>query len=480
MKYLHILLVALALLLPAAANAQNAIEKAVETATGKPAETAKIADDAALKQLMETLESDTARAELLSNLKLLLQQQQGKETAALATEPQIVPLTQALGVESFTDRLMKQYQDFLARNGLKGPTVNKAGLTLGVTIVALLLLYALRRGMRRGLKATDQLIEKLEMPPLRLRLYGSVLRSAATFGIIAVLVYTYFMIWSSTKNTPFDADWFKSALKTVLNVGFVLVLAAMIWEAINAFLRMVFRRMDGENSARAKTIMPLVRNMAFLLFALVFGLILLSEIGVDITPFLAGAGVIGVAIGFGAQTMVKDFLTGFTIILEDVIRVGDVIEVASQTGTVEKITMRKIQLRDIDGTVYTIPFGGITTIKNLTKDFSFYTMNIGVSYACDTDRVCDVLRQVGEDMRAQPAYAADMMEPIEILGVDSFADSAVIIKARLKTQPLRQWAIGREFNRRMKKAFDANGIEIPFPQRVVTIRREDAAPADMA
>jgi small-conductance mechanosensitive channel len=423
-------------------------------------------DETAVKQLITTLESETARADFVSNLKLLLETQ--NKDAGIDT-PLAAPLSEALGVDGFTGDLVNKYQKILQRNGLKGSTVGKIGLSVGSTLFMFLLIFTARRGVTRVLALLARLFAMLDLPPRRLRLYGRVLHMAVTFGLVALLFYSYFVIWSITRHNPFESEWVKSTLKFIFNTGFVFVLAAVIWETLNALLQLIFKKLSVNNSSRAQTLMPIVRNILFILFALLFGLVLLSQFGINIVPILAGAGIVGVAIGFGAQTMVKDFLTGFTILLEDVVRVSDIVTIAGHTGTIEKITLRKIQLRDVNGVVFTIPFSEIKIIENMTKDFSFYPLEIGVSYANDTDHVCDVLRAVDADLRADSVFAPDMIEPIEILGVDRFADSAVIIKARLKTQPLRQWAVGREFNRRMKKAFDAAGIEIPFQQMVVTM-----------
>ncbi len=482
LKYLRYVLVLCLLVMPAMipvqAHAQSVAEAKADVKAMVTPENTKAVDEEALKRLISTLESDTARAELLSNLKLLLEQQAKDQTTA---EEQLAPLTQALGVESFTTSLVREYQAWLARNNLKGSTVGKAGLTLSATLGALIAMFILRRLVTRVLKLVSRLGTWLELPPMRLRLYARILRGSITLATIGLIIYTCFVIWGGHTN-PFEASWFKSALKLAVNIGFVIILATIVWEGINTAILLTFRRLDGHNSARAQTIMPIVRNVLFILFALIFAMLMLSELGVNITPFLAGAGIIGVAVGLGAQSMVKDFLSGFTIILEDVVRVGDVVRVADHEGSVEKITLRKIQLRDGDGRVYTIPFSQITTIQNATKDFSFYPLNINIAYKENTDEVIKVLKDVDADLRADPQYAGDMLEPVEIFGVDSFADNNVVIKGRIKTQPLRQWNVGREFNRRMKMAFEAHGIEIPFPQLVVTVNNPKdvakATPAD--
>jgi len=190
---------------------------------------------------------------------------------------------------------------------------------------------------------------------------------------------------------------------------------------------------------------------------------ILGELGVEIGPILAAAGIVGFAIGFGAQNLVQDIISGFFILLEDQIRVGDVVEIAGKGGLVEKITLRMIVLRDLAGNVHFVRNGEINIITNMTKEYSRYVFDIGVAYREDVDKVIEVIQQVDEGLRGDPEFKDDILEPIEILGLDQFANSAVIIKARTKTKPIKQWRVAREFNRRLKKKFDERNIEIPFP-----------------
>ncbi len=173
--------------------------------------------------------------------------------------------------------------------------------------------------------------------------------------------------------------------------------------------------------------------------------------------------MLGVAVGFGAQQLVRDIINGFFILLDDQIRVGDVVDIAGKSGLVETVNLRMTTLRDAGGNVHFVRNGEITVVTNMTKEFSRYVFDIGVAYRENVDEVIRVIQLVDEDMRRDPVFQQDILEPIEVLGLDKFADSAVIIKARTKTRPLRQWAVGREFNRRLKMKFDEMGIEIPFP-----------------
>ena len=219
----------------------------------------------------------------------------------------------------------------------------------------------------------------------------------------------------------------------------------------------------GELSQRIETLGGLLQNIAFAAVWSIAGMIILKQMGIDIAPILAGAGVIGLAVGFGAQNLVRDVVSGFFIILENQVGVGDVAVVNGTGGLVESVGLRTIVLRDASGTVHVFPNGAISTLSNMTKDWSAMVFDIGVAYKEDTDNVAAVMMEVAEELKADEGYRDKILEPMEIMGVDSFGDSAVVIKARIKTKPIQQWGVGREYRRRLKKAFDAKGIEIPYP-----------------
>lgn len=227
-----------------------------------------------------------------------------------------------------------------------------------------------------------------------------------------------------------------------------------------------------ERAKRARTLGAAINKVATAAIALIALLMILRELRVDIAPVLTGAGIAGLAVGFGAQTLVRDVISGFFLILEDQVRVGDVAAINGTGGLVEEINLRTIVLRDLEGTVHVFPNGSITTLANRSKDYSFYVIDLGISYRDDPDRIADVLREIAAEMQADPAFAAFILAPIEVLGVDAFGDWAVTLKARIKTVPLKQWEVGRELRRRIKKTFDARGIEMPFPERIVTVREQ--------
>jgi small conductance mechanosensitive channel len=199
----------------------------------------------------------------------------------------------------------------------------------------------------------------------------------------------------------------------------------------------------------------------------------LSEIGYDVGPLLAGAGVAGIAIGFGAQNLVRDFFAGFFLLTENQIRVGDVAIINGQGGLVEQINLRTTILRDVAGDVHIFPNGAITQLTNKTRDYSFYVFDVGVAYKEDIERVMRVMTTVAEELMQDQDVGPLMLEPIEVFGLDKFADSAIIVKARIKTTPNQQWTIGRAYNLRLKKRFDAENIEFPFPHRTVFLHNEN-------
>src|SRR3989337_1057519 len=220
---------------------------------------------------------------------------------------------------------------------------------------------------------------------------------------------------------------------------------------------------QSESEKRAKTLGGIIKAFATVVIAAVAAMMVITEFGVEIGPLLAGAGIAGLAIGFGAQTLVKDVINGFFMLLEDQIRVGDVVNIAGIGGLVEAVNLRTTRLRDLEGRVHIIPNSSIDVTTNLTREWSRALIDIGVAYK----------KEVGEEMMNDPAYSNLILEPLTVLGVDSFGDSSVNIKTFFKTVPLKQWDVAREYRRRIKRVFDEKGIEISFPQRPIYIG-EDA------
>jgi len=270
---------------------------------------------------------------------------------------------------------------------------------------------------------------------------------------------------------PWIVDIVTTVAESGLKVLLIVVLAFVTVRSIrfgvarmNARLiqRQTVEEQDPEaQEKRVKTVTGLLSTIGITLIWSIAILIILDQLGLDITPVLASAGIIGLAVAFGAQNLVRDVISGCFLILENQVRVGDVATVNGTGGLVEAISYRTITLRDLSGVVHVFPNGTITTLSNRTKGWSAYVIDIGVAYKEDTDKVVEVMKAVGDELQRDPLYGPKILEPIEIFGVDQFAGSAVVLKARLKTTPIQQWFVGREYRRRLKKAFDAQRIEIP-------------------
>lgn len=277
-------------------------------------------------------------------------------------------------------------------------------------------------------------------------------------------------------------------VKTGIRVAIILVIAWICMKILQKLLERVERRLlkksrednepASESEKRIETIIRLLRQAAMLALWLTVLLIILKEIGVEIAPIIASAGIVGLAVGFGAQNLVRDIISGFFIILENQIRVGDVAIINGKGGLVEKINFRTIVLRDLAGIVHVFPNGTIDTLSNLTNEWSAYVFEIGVAYKEETDRVVEVMAETGRLLKEDHEFGPLMLEEPEIFGVDKFDDSAVVIKGRIKTKPISQWKVGREYLRRLKYAFDERGIEIPFPHRTFYFG-EESKPFDL-
>lgn len=222
-----------------------------------------------------------------------------------------------------------------------------------------------------------------------------------------------------------------------------------------------------EAKKRAHTLGNILRHALLILLFFLAILMILGELGIQLGPLLATAGVGALAIGFGAQSLVRDVIGGFFIILENQYRIGDVIQVAGVSGMVESLSLRRTVLRDLEGRVHTIPNGEIKIVSNLSKEWSRAVLDVGVSYRENIDQVMETLSQIGEELSREEPFKSAILEPLQILGVEQFGESQVFIRMMIKTIPLKQWEVGRELRRRIKIRFDEKGIEIPFPHRVL-------------
>ena len=264
-----------------------------------------------------------------------------------------------------------------------------------------------------------------------------------------------------------NAGW----IELILPGSRVVLILTLSWLAMRLSRKLISlfksyitqKTLDTGSIKRAETLGQVFSNSAVVIIILITGMLILGEMGISIAPILAAAGVVGVAVGFGAQSLIKDYFTGFFLLIEDQIRHGEVVEISGKKGKVEEVTLRHVRLRDYAGKVHFIPNNTITTVTNQSRDFSYAVIDLSVAYRENVDEVYEMMRKIGADMRSAPMFKEQIIDDLEIAGIDNLADSAVIIRCRFKVHPLEQWDVKREFLYRIKKAFDAAGIEIPYP-----------------
>jgi small-conductance mechanosensitive channel len=254
----------------------------------------------------------------------------------------------------------------------------------------------------------------------------------------------------------------------VLSVSLVLLVSFGLWLALTSWVDYRLNPEFGSvPTARERTLLTLLRNAATIALVIITLMFVLAEIGLDIAPLLASAGVLGLAIGFGAQKMVQDIITGIFIQFENAMNVGDVVTVGGTTGTVERLTIRSVSLRDVQGAYHIIPFSSVDMVTNYVKDYGYFVCDMGVAYRENVDDVKQAMLDAFNELRADPEQANGILDDIEWFGVNSFGDSAVMLRARIKCVPGRQWGIGRAYNGVLKQVFDARNIEIPFPHQTI-------------
>jgi moderate conductance mechanosensitive channel len=363
------------------------------------------------------------------------------------------------------DALAAEASRFIQELSNLGPEdiAARTGWTLAIVAGAIALLWLLRFGLRVAARWLSPKQEKdAESGKAARRKVGGWTMGAARFIVSIVAIGWILYVWG------FDvrAGALGQLLGAVWRVGFVVMLAAAFSEvaafAISRLLQRNARRSpDLRRAAQMRTLVPVLTGVMHTLIGVVALMMVLSEIGLDVGPLIAGAGILGIAIGFGAQSLVKDFLTGVFFIVEDIVSVGDVVRIGDSGGLVEAMTLRTIRLRDFDGTLHIFPYGEAQVVHNMTKTFSYYAFDLAVAYTADINTALQLMREVGEQMQHEPPFSDAILEPIEVVGVNALADSGVRVKARIKTKPGKQWSVGREFLKRIKLAFDANDVEIP-------------------
>ena len=356
-------------------------------------------------------------------------------------------------------------------------------LSLLVLAVTRLVLYALQRLTAHGFRLSDEL--KRHYPGLEARTnqYLAHAQTALRFVVKAVALLTLLQVWGVDVAGWVTSDTGSDLAKRLAALLLVFFGAYLLWEVVSFFIERYLERRDDSGatlarSARTRTLLPLLRNVVRVILLVLLTLTVLSELGIDIAPLLAGAGVVGLAIGFGAQSLVKDVITGIFVLLEDALSVGDYVELGSHMGTVESMTIRSVKLRDLDGNVHFVPFGEVTAVLNMAKEFGISLIDVSVAYRENVDEVIEVLKEIGAELEVDEIWGPHIREPYEVLGLHRFDDSAVVIRTRFKTEPMMQWALRREFHLRMKRVFDERGIEIPYPHQTVYfgVDKEGKAP----
>jgi small conductance mechanosensitive channel len=321
-------------------------------------------------------------------------------------------------------------------------------------------LVRLARRFRRGRSGTMRriVVRVLEM----LRLVGHV---AVTAGLLVAVLE----IWGFEVREWLASDVGAGIARPLLSILSVVAFAWLTWIAIDSAIAEALAPVDGfgqrrMGSSRAKTLLPFLKNLAFVTLCLLAAITILDDLGVNVAPLLAGAGVVGLAVGFGSQQLVQDLITGLFILFEDTIAVGDVIDTGDRAGVVEALTIRTVRLRDGDGALHAIPFSQIKALKNRSRDYGVYTVKVTVGYDADLERVMAVMRDIAAELQADPRFSWSILAPLELWGVDAFTPEGVVVMGAIRTRPLQQWTVGRELNLRLKRRLDELGILIAIPR----------------
>ncbi|WP_101342112.1 mechanosensitive ion channel domain-containing protein [Cereibacter azotoformans] len=349
-----------------------------------------------------------------------------------------------------------------------GPTFASLRIA-GVLIIGFMLSGALARAIARGVRLPGPTRERLPLLEGRLNRFVPqvllVLRLLILAGVLLFTLHTTGLIDVSLwLQSPFG----RSLFATVVAVSAILTASFAIWIALTSWIDYRLNPAFGHvATSREQTLLSLLRNAVTIALIVVTLMFCLSEIGLNIGPLLASAGVLGLAVGFGAQKLVQDIITGIFIQFENAINVGDVVSVAGISGVVERLTVRSVSLRDLNGVFHIIPFSSVDMVSNFMRDFSFFLCDMGVAYRENVDEVRAAMFDAFKELRRRPEHAAVILADLEWLGLDSFGDSAIVLRARIKTLPGKQWGVGRAYNEILKRIFDERNIEIPFPHQTI-------------
>jgi moderate conductance mechanosensitive channel len=370
-----------------------------------------------------------------------------------------------------------------------------SGFILRATLVSLVVIVGARLLVRfieqlsaRGFAVAPDLKARFPELEKRTNRYLPILTGLSAAGIYVFAFLLVLQAWDVRSFAWFETGFGRQTAGALLSIGLVLAIALAVWELFSAAIERQLAGLDAHGApsrARRRTLLPLLRTTLLCVIVSIAGLTILSQIGISIAPLLAGAGVIGVAVGFGSQALVKDVITGIFILVEDQMAVGDVVDLGKEhKGVVEAISIRTIRLRDQTGAVHTVPFSEVTTVKNMTKDFAYAVARITVAYREDTDRVTEILRQVCDELNADTELQPWILDPFDYQGIDSLDESSVALVLRVRTVAGKQFVVGRALNRLIKIAFEKHGIAMRDPAPMLlaspTNSQVNAAPDDQA
>lgn len=349
-----------------------------------------------------------------------------------------------------------------------------SALTVLVAVLAKLVDEGMRRGLARAFSIGPDLARRLPGLEARANRYLPAIKGLLSAGVVVAAAIVLLEVWGLGAFAWFGQGRLGARLfASAISIGITLAVALLVWEAANTAIQRHLAGLAADattaRSARVRTLLPMLRTVIAGVVLLVATLNILTEIGVNVAPLLAGAGVIGLAVGFGSQTLVRDVITGIFLLFEDAVAVGDVVTLGGLSGTVEALSIRSIRLRALDGSVHIVPFSAVSTVTNQTRDYGFAVLDLAVDYDADTDRVEAVLKEVGAALRLDEVFGAHVLAPIEVMGVDKLTDAGVVVRARIKTVPLRRWAVARELNRRVKQRCDELGIVISSKSKSVQL-----------
>jgi len=340
-------------------------------------------------------------------------------------------------------------------------------VTFGILIAARLAGVVLIGGLDRALRLSPALSVRHPGLAERARFYQPLLRTVITTVLTVLTIIALLQAWDFGPVDWLVRNGLGGRVASAITVIVVtVVLAVLVWEGVNAAIEQHLARLAAEahlaRAGRLRTLLPMLRTTLLVAILLVVGLMVLSELGINIAPLLAGAGVIGIAVGFGSQKLVQDLITGLFLLLENAMQVGDVVTLGGLSGTVEALSIRTIRLRALDGSVHIIPFSAVTTVTNQTRDYGYALLDISVGLNEEPVQVIPVVRDLAAEMRSDPKWASLVLDELDVMGVEKFIDAAWVLRVRLKTQPASRWSVGRELNRRVKLRFDELAIESPL------------------